>query len=157
MSSPQDPSGDQPGAPPGPPPEQPPPPYGAPPGPGAGPHPGPQGPPGAGYTQQSYQGYVAPRKGLEVEKIMLAGAWVVLALYVLNYLYGLTQTDEYTGDFGDRFFGGMPDARHRDLLHGCAAGGGGVAPHAAGRRLSPDPVPDPAPDARRRPCWRRPS
>ena len=103
MSSPQDPYGEQPGPPQGPPPEQQPRPYGAPPGPG-------QGWPGAGYpplSQQSYQGDVAPKKGIEVERIMQSLAWVVLTLYVLEYLYGLTQTDEHTGDVGDRFFGGM--------------------------------------------------
>jgi hypothetical protein len=115
MSTPQDPYGDQGGPPPGPPPEPPPPPYGVPPGAagpgGAGPGQSAPGQPAPGYPaspQQSYQGYVAPKKGLDLERLMMTGAWVVLGLYVLNYLYGLTQTDQYTGDFGDRFFGGMP-------------------------------------------------
>lgn len=96
MSSPQGPYGEHGGAGQGPPQQ---------PHPGYGPAPGAGRPP---YPQQSYQGYVAPKKGIEVDRILLSTAGVVLGLYVLNFLYGLTQSDEYPGDFGDRFFGGMP-------------------------------------------------
>jgi hypothetical protein len=60
------------------------------------------------YQQQSYQGYVAPKKALDLARSVTIAAWVVLGLVALNYLYSLTQDDEFGPGFGDRFFGGMP-------------------------------------------------
>lgn len=62
---------------------------------------------GYGYPQQQYQGYVAPKKPLDLAKIVTIGAWVVLGLHGLFYLYVLTQ-DDYGVDFADRFFNNMP-------------------------------------------------
>ena len=97
MSSPHGPYGDRGGAPQGPPSPQSQTCY--------GPPAGADQPP---YPQQSYRGHVAAKKGIEVDRILLYTACVVLGLYILNLLYGLTQSDEYAGDLGDRFFGGMP-------------------------------------------------
>lgn len=60
------------------------------------------------YPQQAYQGYVAPKKSLDLAKIVTIAGWVALGLVALSYLYSLTQDDEFGPDFGDRFFGGMP-------------------------------------------------
>jgi hypothetical protein len=35
-------------------------------------------------------------------------AFVVVGLFALAFLYGLTQDDQFGGSFGDRFFGGLP-------------------------------------------------
>jgi hypothetical protein len=67
-----------------------------------------QYPQGYQYPQQPYQGYVAPKKGLDLAKIVTIAGWVVLGLYSLNFLYTLTQDDEFGPDFADRFFGGLP-------------------------------------------------
>lgn len=60
------------------------------------------------YPQQAYQGYVAPKKPLDLAKIVTIGAWVVVGLVSISYLYSLTQDDEFGPDFADRLFGGMP-------------------------------------------------
>ncbi|MFO7279590.1 MAG: hypothetical protein C0P77_004200 [Thermoanaerobacterales bacterium] len=59
------------------------------------------------YQQQPYAGYTAPRKPLDLAKLVAIGAWVVLGLYALKFLYVLAD-DDY-GDFADRFFGSMPE------------------------------------------------
>ena len=59
------------------------------------------------YQQQPYAGYTAPRKPLDLAKLGAIGAWVVLGLYALKFLYVLAD-DDY-GDFADRFFGSMPE------------------------------------------------
>jgi hypothetical protein len=63
-----------------------------------------------GYDPQAYSGgYPSqPRQSLDLGKVVGIGAWVVLALFFLKYLYGLGQ-DAYGEDFADRFFGGMPE------------------------------------------------
>lgn len=63
-----------------------------------------------GYTQQSggYAAPKAPRKPLDLAMLVTIGGWVIVGLYALAFLYGLTQDDEFSGDFGDRFFGGLP-------------------------------------------------
>jgi hypothetical protein len=60
------------------------------------------------YPQQQYQGYVAPKKSLDLARLVTIGAWVVLGLFGLNFLYTLTQDDEFGPDFADRLFGSMP-------------------------------------------------
>jgi hypothetical protein len=75
------------------------------------------------YEQQYPQGYQygqhypesggyappkAPRKPIDLATLVTIGGWVVLGLFALAFLYGLTQDDEFGGDFGDRFFGGLP-------------------------------------------------
>jgi hypothetical protein len=75
------------------------------------------------YEQQHPQGYQygqhypesggyappkAPRKPIDLATLVTIGGWVVLGLFALAFLYGLTQDDEFGGDFGDRFFGGLP-------------------------------------------------
>lgn len=59
------------------------------------------------YPQQQYQGYVAPKKSFDLAKVVTIAGWVVLGLYALNYLYSLTQDDDFGPDFADRLFGGM--------------------------------------------------
>lgn len=59
------------------------------------------------YPQPQYQGYVAPKKAFDLAKVVTIAGWVVLGLYALNYLYTLTQDDDFGGDFADRLFGGM--------------------------------------------------
>jgi hypothetical protein len=79
---------------------------GSPPPPG-GPPPGYQYPP-SGYSQQ-YSGYApppAPRRPLDLPKLVFIAAWVVLGLYGLWFLYTLTQ-DDFGSDFGDRLFGNL--------------------------------------------------
>jgi hypothetical protein len=61
------------------------------------------------YPQPGYQGYVAPKKALDLAKLVTIAAWVVLGLYAVSYLYSLTQDEEFGPDFADRFFGGMPE------------------------------------------------
>jgi hypothetical protein len=61
-----------------------------------------------GYEQQGYQGYVAPKKTLDLAQLVSIAAWVVLGLFALDFLYRLTQTGEFEGSFADNFFGGMP-------------------------------------------------
>ncbi|MGH9288179.1 MAG: hypothetical protein ACRD0V_07820 [Acidimicrobiales bacterium] len=77
----------------------------SPPPPGA-PPPGYQYPP-SGYGQH-YPGYAppAPRKPLDLPKLVFIGAWVVLGLYGLWFIYTLTQ-DDFGADFGDRLFGSL--------------------------------------------------
>ena len=60
------------------------------------------------YSQQQYQGYVAPKKPFDLAKVVTIAGWVVVGLFALNFLYALTQDDQFGPDFGDRFFGGMP-------------------------------------------------
>jgi hypothetical protein len=76
-----------------------------PPPPGA-PPPGYQYPP-SGYGQH-YPGYAppAPRKPLDLPKLVFLAAWVVLGLYGLWFIYTLTQ-DDFGADFGDRLFGSL--------------------------------------------------
>jgi hypothetical protein len=76
-----------------------------PPPPGA-PPPGYQYPP-SGYGQH-YPGYAppAPRKPLDLPKLVFIAAWVVLGLYGLWFIYTLTQ-DDFGADFGDRLFGSL--------------------------------------------------
>lgn len=64
------------------------------------------------YPQQQY-GYAAPapapaRKPLDVVRLVTIGAWVLLGLHALAYLYWLTQDDEFGPDFTDRFLGNLP-------------------------------------------------
>jgi hypothetical protein len=59
------------------------------------------------YPQQGYQGYVAPKQPPDLAKIVTIAAYVVLGLYVLNFIYVLTQ-DRYGSDFADRFFDALP-------------------------------------------------
>jgi hypothetical protein len=63
---------------------------------------------GWGHQQQGYQGYVAPGKSPDLPKLVTVAAWVVLGLHGLFFLYRLTQSGEYDGDFADNLFGGMP-------------------------------------------------
>ncbi len=86
--------------------QQPPPPPGYP----------PQGFPPLGYHQpqpgygQQYQGHPPQRrKPLDLARLVFLGAWVVLGLYGLWFIYSLTQDDEFGSDFGDRLFGGLVD------------------------------------------------
>jgi hypothetical protein len=71
-------------------------------------------PPQQGYQypppQQPYGGYAAPhhKRSLELDSLLTIGGWVVLGLHALAYLYTLTQGNDFSGDFGARFFGGMP-------------------------------------------------
>ena len=58
--------------------------------------------------QQQYQGYVAPKKSLDLAKVVTIAGWVVARPVRVSFLYSLTQDDQYGPDFGDRFFGGMP-------------------------------------------------
>lgn len=79
-----------------------------------------QGPYEQQYPQQGYQygqhypesgGYAqqkAPRKPIDLATLVTIGGWVVMGLFALAFLYGLTQDDDFGGDFGDRFFGGLP-------------------------------------------------
>jgi hypothetical protein len=61
------------------------------------------------YPQQQYSGYAAPaKKALDVVKLVTIGAWVVLGLHAVAYLYWLTQDDEFSPDFADRFLGNLP-------------------------------------------------
>lgn len=61
------------------------------------------------YPQQQYGGYAAPAKTpLDVAKLVTIGAWVVLALHAIAYLYWLTQDDEFGADFADRLLGNLP-------------------------------------------------
>jgi hypothetical protein len=83
------------------------------------------------YPQPYPQGYGAPYPGaytqpkqpLDLGKVVAIGAWVVLALFVLKYLYGLSQ-DDFAPEFADRFFGGMTELGtgifYTGLLHGVA-------------------------------------
>jgi hypothetical protein len=81
-----------------------------------------QGPPSyeQQYPQQGYQygqqypqhtgGHAppkAPRKPIDLATLVTIGGWVVMGLFALAFLYGLTQDDEFGGDFADRFFGGL--------------------------------------------------
>jgi hypothetical protein len=60
------------------------------------------------YPQGQYPGYVAPtRKPLDLAKLVTIAGWVILGMYGLNYLYTLTQDDQFGPDFADRLFGGM--------------------------------------------------
>ena len=62
-----------------------------------------------GYEQQHYSGgYQAgsARKPPELDRIVSVSAWVVLALFVLNFLYTLSK-DRF-GAFSDRLFGALP-------------------------------------------------
>jgi hypothetical protein len=64
-----------------------------------------------GYEQQYSGGYAeaAPRKPLDLAKIVFISAFVVVGLYLLAFLYGLSQSDQFGGgNLADRFFGGMP-------------------------------------------------
>lgn len=61
------------------------------------------------YPQQPYSGYTAPaKKPLDVAKLVTIGAWAVLGLHAVAYLYWLTQDDEFGPDFADRFLGNLP-------------------------------------------------
>jgi hypothetical protein len=60
------------------------------------------------YPQQQYQGYVAPKPPLDLARLVTIGAWVVLGLFAPNFIYTLTQDDEFGPDVADRFFGSMP-------------------------------------------------
>lgn len=66
-----------------------------------------------GYGQQPAYGppyagaYPAPpRQPLDLAKLVGIGAWVVLGLFALHYLYFIAN-DDNGGEFVDRFFGGM--------------------------------------------------
>jgi hypothetical protein len=63
--------------------------------------------PQQGYGQQ-YPGYPPQRrKPLNLARLVFVGAWVVLGLYGLWFVYSLTQDDEFGSDFGDRLFSGL--------------------------------------------------
>jgi hypothetical protein len=49
---------------------------------------------------------ILPRPS-DLGRLVAIAAWVVLALFVLKYLYSLGQDDG--SDFADRLFGGMPE------------------------------------------------
>src|ERR671910_680407 len=101
--------------PPGPSWQQPPPP----PGPSRQPPPPPPGYPPQGVPPQGYRnrrrgyGQLSPddppkrRKPLNLARLVFVGAWVVLGLYGLWFVYSLTQDDEFGPDFGDRLFSGL--------------------------------------------------
>jgi hypothetical protein len=60
-----------------------------------------------GYDPQYSGGYPPPpRKPLDLATIVTIGAWVVLGLYGLWFVYSLTQ-DDFDDEFADRFFGNM--------------------------------------------------
>ncbi|MGH9212217.1 MAG: hypothetical protein ACRD2C_16275 [Acidimicrobiales bacterium] len=63
------------------------------------------------------------RQTFDLAKVVGIGAWVVLGLFVLEYLYGLGQ-DANGEEAADRFFGGMPELGtgifYAGLLHGVA-------------------------------------
>jgi hypothetical protein len=64
-----------------------------------------------GYEQQYSGGYAAApaaRQPLDLAKIVMIAAFVVVGLFLLAFLYGLTQDDQFGGNFADRFFGGLP-------------------------------------------------
>jgi hypothetical protein len=66
--------------------------------------------PQQGYQppQQPYTGYTAPaRKPFDLARLVTIAGWVVLGMYGLNYLYTLTQDDDFSPDFADRLFGGL--------------------------------------------------
>jgi hypothetical protein len=48
----------------------------------------------------------APPIPSNLPTLVAFGAWVVLGIYGLSYLYRLAQDEG--GDFGDRFFGNLP-------------------------------------------------
>jgi hypothetical protein len=77
----------------------------------AGGPPPPDAPPGYQYQPsgygQHYPGYAPPsRKPLDLPKLVFIGAWVVLGLYGLWFIYTLTQ-DDFGADFGGRLFGSL--------------------------------------------------
>jgi hypothetical protein len=63
-----------------------------------------QSPSGPGAPQPSW--LAAPRRPLDLAKLVFIGAWVVLGCYGLWFLYSLT--DDNFGDFADRLFGALP-------------------------------------------------
>lgn len=67
---------------------------------------------GAGYRYGQASGGPGPAPtppgtSLDLAKLVGIGAWVVLGLYVVAYLYGLAQ-DDPGRDSADRFFGQLP-------------------------------------------------
>ena len=48
----------------------------------------------------------APPIPSNVATLVAFGAWVVLGIYALSFLYNLAQDE--AGSFGDRFFGNLP-------------------------------------------------
>src|SRR5262245_12280837 len=62
-----------------------------------------------GYEQQYSGGYAeaTPRKPLDLAKIVQIASYVVVGLYALSFLYGLTQ-DTPGANVADKFFGGLP-------------------------------------------------
>jgi hypothetical protein len=67
-----------------------------------------QAPSGTGYGQGYPAGYQAPapRKPIDLAKLVGIGAWVVVGLFGLWYLYFISN-DDNGGEFVDRFFGGL--------------------------------------------------
>jgi hypothetical protein len=65
----------------------------------------------------------ASRSQIDLATIVSIGAWVVLGLFTLAYLYGLSQ-EQNGQDVGDRLFGLMPllgeGIFYSGLLHGVA-------------------------------------
>jgi hypothetical protein len=63
---------------------------------------------GPGYGQAYPPGYQAapPRQPIDLAKLVGIGAWVVVGLFGLWYLYFIAN-DDNGGEFVDRFFGGL--------------------------------------------------
>ena len=63
----------------------------------------PQGPTG---SPRPARAPTAPPIPSNLAALVAFGAWVVLGIYALSYLYKLAQNE--AGDFGDRLFGNLP-------------------------------------------------
>jgi len=66
-------------------------------------------PPPPGYGYQS-GGYPSSSSGpsLDLSKVVLIGAWLVIGMFTLSFLYKVSQ-DDYGEEFADRLFGLVPE------------------------------------------------
>ena len=75
-----------------------------------------------GYTQQSggYAPPKAPPKPLDLAMLVTIGGWVIVGLYALAFLYGLTQDDEFVATSATGSSAGCP-AWARAIFYGAVS------------------------------------